>query len=165
VLQWCSSSWCFSSWRASTLVDEGDRCLVEAVVLVELVLLLGDEVLALFGEGDCCWCMQWCSSSWCFSSGREHRLWLAILTAAGACSGARRAGAPPRGGSIGVGGRWSLLLGDAVVLVELVLLLGERASALVGDGHCCLVDAVWCSSSWCFSSGREHRRWWAKVTS
>jgi hypothetical protein len=27
----------------------------------------------LVGDGDCCWCMQWCSSSWCFSLGRKHR--------------------------------------------------------------------------------------------
>jgi hypothetical protein len=73
--------------------------------------------------------MQWCSSSWCFSSGRERRRWLAMATAAGACSGTRRAGASPRGGSIGVGWRWLLLLVHAVVLVELVLLLGERALA------------------------------------
>jgi hypothetical protein len=30
-----------------------------------------------------------------------------------------------------------MLLSDAVVLVELVLLLGEEASALVGDGDRC----------------------------
>jgi hypothetical protein len=151
-----------AGWRCRLL-------LVHTVVLVELVLLLGEEASALVGDGYCCcwvmhwhssswcfssgrkhrrlvgegycccWVMQWCSSSWCFSSGRKHRLWLAMVTAAGACSGARRAGASPRGGSIGVGGRWLLLLPGAVVLVELVLLLGEEASALMGDVDCCWV--------------------------
>jgi hypothetical protein len=76
-----------------------------------------------------------------------------------------------------------------VVLVELVLLLGEEASALVGEGDRCWVmqwrSPSWCfeeeasalvgggdcygvmqwyPSSWCFSVGRKHRRWWAKVT-
>jgi hypothetical protein len=76
-----------------------------------------------------------------------------------------------------------------VVLVELVLLLGEEASALVGEGDCCRVmqwrSPSWCfeeeasalvgegdrcwvkqwrSSSWSFSAGRKYRRWWAKVT-
>jgi hypothetical protein len=107
---------------------------VEAVVLVELVLLLGTA----------------------------HRRWLAKITAAGACSGARRAGDSPRGGSIGVGWRRSLLLVHAVVLVELVLLLGEGASALVGDGDRCWW-LQWCSSVWCSSSERRHRRGLAKV--
>jgi hypothetical protein len=40
--------------------------------------------------------MQWCSSCWCFSSGRALVL-VAMMTAAGACSSARRAGASPRG--------------------------------------------------------------------
>jgi hypothetical protein len=136
---------------------------VHAVVLVELVLLLEAEASALVGDGYCCWRMQWCSSSWCFSSGREHRRWLAMVTAADGCSGARRAGDPPRGESIGVGWRWSLLLVHAVVLVELVLLFEAEASALVGDGDCCWC-MQWCSSSWCFSSGREHQRWLAVVT-
>ena len=39
--------------------------------------------------------------------------------------------------SIGVGWRWWLLLLDAVVLVEPVLLLGEEASVLVGKGDRC----------------------------
>jgi hypothetical protein len=55
--------------EASALVGDGDCCWVmDAVVLVELVLLLGEESSALVGDFDCCCCMQWCSSSWCFSS-------------------------------------------------------------------------------------------------
>jgi hypothetical protein len=69
-----------------------------------------------------------------------------MATAGGGCNGARRAGASPRGGSTGVGWRWLLLLGDAVVLIELVLLRGEEASALVGDGYCCWV-MQWCSAT------------------
>jgi hypothetical protein len=46
------------------------------VALVELVLLLGEEASALVSDGDRCGCMQWYSSSWCFSAGREHSaLW------------------------------------------------------------------------------------------
>jgi len=105
-------------------------------VLVELVLLLGEEASVLVGEGEYCRVMQWYSSSWCFPSGMKHRRWLAMVTAAAGCSGARRAGASP-GGSIRVGWRWWLLLGDAVALVELVLLPGEEASVLVGEGDCC----------------------------
>ena len=64
--------------------------------------------------------------------------------------------------SIGVGWRWWLLLLDAVVLVEPVLLLERQASVLVGEGDCCWV-MQWCSLSWCSSSGRKHRCWLAKV--
>jgi hypothetical protein len=53
--------------------------LVDTVVLVELVLLLGEGI----------------------GFGGRRRLLLA-----GACSDARRAGASPRGGSIGIGWRW-----------------------------------------------------------
>jgi hypothetical protein len=60
----------------------------------------------LVGDGDCWWWLQWCSSSWCFSSGREHRRWLTRVTAGGERSVARRAGASPRGRGIGVGWRW-----------------------------------------------------------
>jgi hypothetical protein len=51
--------------------------LVHAVVIVELVLLRVEwwRASALVGDGDCCWCMQWYSSSWCFSSGRASALW------------------------------------------------------------------------------------------
>jgi hypothetical protein len=42
--------------------------LMDAVALVGLVLLFGGKASALVGEGDCCGCMQWRSSSWCFSS-------------------------------------------------------------------------------------------------
>jgi hypothetical protein len=45
----------------------GLKC--DAGVLVELVLLLGEVASALGGGGYCCWGMQWCSSSWRFSSG------------------------------------------------------------------------------------------------
>jgi hypothetical protein len=44
--------------------------------------------------------------------------------------------------SIGVGWRWCFLLLAAVVLVERVLLLERRASALVGGGDRCWVKAV-----------------------
>jgi hypothetical protein len=65
----------------------------------------------------------------------EALAWLTMMTAAGACSKARRAGASPRGEHR----RWLRccpLLEHVVGLVLLVLLLGESIG-FGGDGGCC----------------------------
>jgi hypothetical protein len=70
-LQWCSSSWCSSSgtkhwrWMAKVTAAVGGSGARRASVL-----LLERQASVLVGDGDCCWWMQWCSSSWCSSSGR-----------------------------------------------------------------------------------------------
>jgi hypothetical protein len=71
----------------------------------------------LVGDGDCCWWMQWCSSSCASPRGGS-------IGFGRRCSGARRAGASPWGEHR----LWLAtvqLVVDVVVLVELVLLLGE----------------------------------------
>ena len=141
--------------------------MVKPVALVELALLFGGKASALLGVGDCCCWMQWRLASWCFSSEREHRLWLAKVTAdAGEGSGARRADASLRGehrrwlATVTADGRCSGAHRATVLLLE------ERASVLVGGGNCCWW-LQWCLSSRGFSSRRASalvgdgdRCWW-----
>ena len=140
---------------------------MDAVVLVEPVCLLERRASVVVGDGDrCCW-MQWRLASWCFSSERKHRLWLAKVTAdAGEGSGARRADASLRGehrrwlATVTAAGRCSGARRATVLLLE------ERASVLVGGGNCCWW-LQWCLSSRGFSSRRASalvgdgdRCWW-----
>ena len=47
-------------------------------MLVVLVLLLGESI-GVGGDDECGWSMQWCSSCWCFSSGRASVLVAMVL--------------------------------------------------------------------------------------